>query len=260
MKTLLETVDDVLAARIRPSEALATLRDIAALPRILELIRRDPERLTLSASASYRHRNGFDKIVLASPMASRQKLVLHLWQPSAAAEAADLDHIHNHRWDFASVVLQGRLHLELYKKDIDGDIYTQFRYRKSPGTRHSRSLQDARRYQLEPCGTMPVSAQATAILTVGSTYTWSAELLHRAWAPPGATTATLIVQGPPIRKQTSVLVENGSLATRGALAPRLRSLRVGDIDQRLALLARQPWRRFGIQIPAGTEPMPVSAH
>ena len=238
MKALLEKVDDVLATRTRPSEALAILRDTAALPHILELIRADPARLIVAARASYRHRNGFDKIVLAAPPGSQLKLVLHLWRQD---EVVGRDHIHNHRWDFASVVLLGALQLELYKRDAEGATYIRMKYRKA------RSLNDGTRYRLEPCGTMPVSAAASAILTVGSTYTWSARLLHRAWALPGTTTATLIVQGPPVRNRTSVLVDDESQAIVRHESSALRGLHVNDIDQTLAELATSSvatvWRR-----------------
>lgn len=89
---------------------------------------------------------------------------------------------------------------------------------------------------LAPCGSMTVSAQVTANLTTGSTYTWDATLLHRAWAAPGHKTATLIVQGPPIRKRTTVLVDTDRCAYP-PMRPQLRALPLDELDDALSRLA-----------------------
>lgn len=227
MKAILERVDDILAASSRPSDVLDSLRNAASLAHFLEVIRADRARLMATANASYRHRNGFDKIVLASPAGCALKLVLHLWQQGEASDG--IDHIHNHRWDFASIVLQGALRYELYDKDPRGAAYSKMQYRPLP---------QSRSYELAHCGSMTVSVQATATLAAGSTYTWAATLLHRAWAAPGQATATLIVQGPPVRRRTTVLVDSsGGSACLEARNSRLGRLEIDDLDRTLARLA-----------------------
>jgi len=225
MKALLERVDDILTSCSEPSKVLGNLRRVAPLPLLLDVTRADPERFYAVARASYRHRNGFDKIVLASPPGSSLKLVLHLWEHGDLD--GEIDHIHNHRWDFASIVLRGTLQYELYKSDPRGTRYSKLQYQRLP---RSRS------YELAPCGSMTVSAQATANLTTGSTYTWDATLLHRAWAAPGHKTATLIVQGRPIRKRTTVLVDTDRCAYP-PLRPQLRALPLDELDDALSRLA-----------------------
>jgi hypothetical protein len=84
---------------------------------------------------------------------------------------------------------------------------------------------------------MTVSAHATAVLAVGSTYTWDATLLHRAWGVPGCNTATLIVQGSPVRRRTTVLVDAERCAYPPPTRPQLRQLEVDYVDQALARLA-----------------------
>ncbi len=224
MKALLARVDEVLTAEPDPARVLAILRDTLSLRHLLESITTDPQRLSTCADASYRHPNGFDKIVLASPSDSPLKMVLHLWNGD---EEADDGHIHNHRWNFASIVLSGALQLELYKPDSTGYGYSKMKY---------KPLTEVRAYQLRPSGLMKASAQAAATLAAGSTYTWAAKLLHRAWALPGQNTLTLIVQGPPIRKRTTVLVDSVNSVSRD-VDPRLAALRADDLGNRLAYLA-----------------------
>jgi hypothetical protein len=226
MKALLERVDEILVTRTEPSDVLSSLRNMAPLPHLLDVVRADQRRLAGTANASYRHRNGFDKIVLASPPGSPLKLVLHLWEHGDLD--GEIDHIHNHRWNFASIVLRGALRYELYKSDPRGRSYSKIRYQRLP---------QSRSYELTPCGSMTVSAHATAVLAEGSTYTWHATMLHRAWAVPGQNTATLIVQGPPVRRSTTVLVDTERCTYPPPTRPQLRQLEVDYVDQALARLA-----------------------
>lgn len=224
MKTLLDHVDSALSSHVEPSIALATLRSTAPLASLLDVIRADNCRLAALANSSYRHHNGFDKIILASPAGSHLKLVLHVW----STNGVDLsDHIHDHRWDFASVVLCGALRLELYAPDAHGGAYSAMRYRPLPGVGD---------YELQPDGAMSVSPAAMVTMAVGSTYSWASDLLHRAWGLPGLLTATLIVQGPVTRSSTTVLVRSEDAQTLPARPRRLRRLRADQVDRTLAAL------------------------
>src|SRR5580692_3858865 len=114
MVALLDQVNAALRSADKPSSALTALRATTPLAALLELIRRDRSSLAELASCSYRHRNGFDKIVLGSAGSRGMKLVLHVWPLS---DLPYHDHIHSHRWDFASVVLAGTLQLDMYQTD-----------------------------------------------------------------------------------------------------------------------------------------------
>lgn len=225
MVALLDQVNAALRSADEPLSALGTLRATTPLAALLELIRRDRSSLSELASCSYRHRNGFDKIVLASAGNGGMKLVLHVWPTS---DLPDQDHIHDHRWDFASVVLVGSLKLDMYQADHCGESYTLMRYRSLPGPGNCA---------LEPGGTMMVSVHASATMTIGSSYTWSADVLHRAYGVPGQLTATLIVQGPPRRNNTSVLVAGNGARHQQAGTQPVRQLRTDQLERTLAALA-----------------------
>src|SRR5947209_8668763 len=90
------------------------LRYIAsALPTILDDIVSSKQSIELIASRSFKHTNGFFKIVLHGSSLHEIKLRLHFW-PTGSATHTDADP-HNHRWTFLSVPLFGALYEERYR-------------------------------------------------------------------------------------------------------------------------------------------------
>src|SRR5580658_188365 len=240
MKSMYDRVEDILISHHEPSVALTRLRTTASLTSLLDFLRADAAMLAVVASRSYRHRNGFDKIVLAAPSTSLLKLVLHVWSEGGLTNS---DNIHDHRWDFSSVIICGALQLEFYEQDAGGKNYSVMRYRPMP---------EAGSFELRPVGTTTVSSCASVTMTMGSTYRWSCDRLHRAWGLPGLVTATLLVQGPPIREDTTVLVcEDDADHLNGPQS--LYRLPVGEVESRLATLAvdhaQEAWRLGVRQFP-----------
>jgi hypothetical protein len=224
MKSMYDRVEDILISHHEPSVALTRLRTTASLTSLLDFLRADAAMLAVVASRSYRHRNGFDKIVLAAPSASPLKLVLHVWPEGGLANS---DNIHDHRWDFSSVIICGSLQLEFYEQDAGGKSYSVMRYRPMP---------EVGSFELRPDGTATVSSCASVTMTEGSTYRWSCDRLHRAWGLPGRVTATLLVQGPPIRENTTVLVcQDDADYLDGPQC--LYRLPADEVESRLAALA-----------------------
>jgi len=240
--SLYDRIEDVLLSHHDPSSALETLRAAASLVALLRLLRADADRLALVAGNSHRHRNGFDKIVLAAPSGSPLKLVLHVWPDGGLATS---DNIHNHRWDFSSVVICGALRLELYEQDAEGENYAVMQYRPVAGVG---------RFELRRGGTTTVSVRAAVTMTVGSTYSWTRDRLHRAWGIPGQVTATLIVQGPSAQESTTVLVGRDD-ANRLDGPQSLYRLDVDEVDRTLAALAGEKvqaaWQPDGSRSPVG---------
>ena len=176
-----------------PTLALRQLRLFADLREVVKDLTSSQEMVGRLASISQRHDNGFDKIVLYSSPLTRMKLVLHVWRPDAPGD----DNIHNHRWDFASIVLQGQLQCELYELDRSGASYLAFSY-ESPGKGGA--------YMLQPTGTCSAVKRASLSIAKLSTYSWGYPLLHRAYGTGSTRTVTLIIQGPPLQSATKVLL------------------------------------------------------
>ena len=240
MGTLDNGIEDILLSHCDPVSALVSMRSAASLTALLRSLQEDTGRLTAVARQSYRHCNGFDKIVLAAPSGSLLKLVLHVW-PKGDLDTSD--NIHNHRWDFSSVVICGALRLELYEPDARGQNYSVMRYRPMAGAGH---------FELSPGGTTTVSVRSAITMTVGSTYSWACDCLHRAWGLPGQVTATLIVQGPPMRNDTVVLLGEDDVRRQGG-PQRLYPLAADEVNRTLATLARgniqTAWQLNGSQLP-----------
>src|SRR4051794_7248927 len=96
-----------------PDVALTRLRSEYELSRLFEELNSDPGlREAIDASGQF-HDNGFQKLVLYASEATELKLVLHFWPPDDSR--TDDDNIHNHRWDFSSVVLMGHLRSEVFQ-------------------------------------------------------------------------------------------------------------------------------------------------
>jgi hypothetical protein len=100
---LLEDVDSAFNA-----ESLVPLasgwRSLALLEALERLTRHDAAKLQKLAALSYSHVNGFRKLVIASHSREGPQIRLHIWDGATIA-----DQTHSHSWDFASVVLFGRL-------------------------------------------------------------------------------------------------------------------------------------------------------
>lgn len=66
------------------------------------------------AARSYRHGNGFLKVVLLD---RGFKLRLHLWLPGTPCE----ENIHDHRWSIASAIIAGELNSEIWADAASAD-------------------------------------------------------------------------------------------------------------------------------------------
>jgi hypothetical protein len=168
----------------------------ASSRRVLSGMLRDvlatPERLEEVAAQSYVHNNGFDKIVLVDR--GSWALRLHIWWPDQSP--VDVEHVHNHAWDFISTIVTGSYHMELYRGG-DGDEWFEYRYEFPEGRPEVHGLRLVGRTRL------------TRVLTIyvptGSSYAIHGGHLHRVAAVSGALTSSLVLQGPVVGDGSTVL-------------------------------------------------------
>lgn len=152
----------------------------------------DPGRLARCANVSYLHGNGFYKIVLAQNEIF--KLRLHIWLPNVDAA----ENVHEHRWHFASTVLAGTLHSEIYAEDVTPSAleYDEYLYLAKDGASPS-----SRTY----IGKTRLGCVSTSVRRVGEYYSMSPNTLHRVVSIEGGLTATLMCQGPAARRSNRLL-------------------------------------------------------
>lgn len=82
------------------------------LNEIIGSILEDEDLLQECLRSSYRHANGFDKIVLLS--GPDFKLRLHRFVRDPTKQPPPAEHVHNHRWPFASRIIKGSLRMDLF--------------------------------------------------------------------------------------------------------------------------------------------------
>ena len=128
------------------------------------------------ARRSYRHGNGFLKIVL---LENGYKLRLHIWLPGTPCE----ENVHDHRWSFASTVLCGSLRSELFAylgEDPAGE-FREFRYEQR---------------QAKPVGRARLLRLSTEVYRAGDAYCLPREVLHRIAHHGENLVATLMCSAP----------------------------------------------------------------
>ena len=198
-----------LIALQQPVLRLQDLRDIAAglaerssLRLTLTDVADDDERLREVVGRSYRHDNGFLKIVLLTRGDAKWRI--HIWDPSSAG-GPHVSNIHNHRWDSAAALLCGgyRQQMFLPVDESDTNDVVVRRHKYAPGSDLSPGG------QLTASGAVCSLRLAVDIKTVaGSVIVADASTLHRVIVSSDIYTASVFVNGPSKRDHTDVYSED----------------------------------------------------
>ncbi|HSS48756.1 MAG TPA: hypothetical protein VLX28_07410, partial [Thermoanaerobaculia bacterium] len=177
MTTVLNSLNQCLETALAKPESLRQtlcrlveeLGNKQNLTRLLQAVLLEPAALREVASRSYRHPNGYDKIVLCStseiivPYEAR----LHIWWSDT--ERPDTP-IHDHGWDFASMVLSGRLECQEYEVGEGGlPMY------KCSCSRSAKNI-----YELRYAGIDEIRPTRKYSILPHSPYFLEATTLHRA--------------------------------------------------------------------------------
>jgi hypothetical protein len=177
------TLADVLTAIVEPATFRSLLGEISASRDLLDEV----------AGRSVWHPNGFGKIVLLSGLG--YNLRLHVWHESDDIPDDSRENIHNHRWDFAMVLLAGSYRHQEYRLADHGRNFHAYAYQSSA---------DKSSYSLTPVGSKPLRCVFEARLFAGSRYTIASEVIHRVIPDPANPPVSLVLEGP--HKSTSVEV------------------------------------------------------
>jgi hypothetical protein len=177
------------------TKALIPYSETATLCALLDSALRQEKWLGSIIRYSYLHPNGFTKIVLLS--ANHFQLRLHMWRPCDQPRIVP-ENVHNHRWDFSSVLLTGGYRYQEFVAASRGQTFHSYGYRSQRGTAS---------YSLTARGQRTLICAFDAYLQAGSSYTLRADVLHRVIGDPARTTATLVLQGPRVRDNVDVFAE-----------------------------------------------------
>ena len=174
---------DALTTIARPDTFRSLLSEISASRDLLDEV----------ASRSVWHPNGFGKIVLLD--GPDYRLRLHVWHASDDMPDDSRENIHNHRWDFAMILLAGSYRHQEYRPASSGQDFYAYAYQSSA---------DKSSYSLTPAGTTPLRCVFEARLFEGSRYTIASDVIHRVIPDPVDPPVSLVLEGPP--KPSSVEV------------------------------------------------------
>lgn len=200
-------------------QAVMGLAEERSASAVLDAVTRSAEHLSMTAAMSYDHPNQFSKIVLLSGSRVGWKLRLHIWWPDPDAPVVPED-IHNHRWDFASVLLLGGYCAEEFTAG-SGDLKAEHYHYFSP--------ESGAAFRVDRQGPAVLDRTAVAQLAEGSAYTISHRQLHRVHADPSVLAASLVLQTPPLTDHTSVYVDPEAAFTAAEIpVSRMSPRRVAD--------------------------------
>lgn len=155
---------------------------------------------------SYVHDNGFDKIILFQDPVTKMKLRLHVWHPLMIPNIVrPRQNVHNHRWDFSSIVLIGyvdHLSYSFAEKDEDGEDFFHYRYYARVSKEH---------YEVKERGKAKIIHTGIERFNVGGFYSVQNELLHRVDVPDHLLVATLVITHENVGWVTNDLLSERSM-------------------------------------------------
>lgn len=191
-----------------------------SLDEIVNSVLRDRSLLNAVAASSYRHPNGFDKIILFRD--SIDALIkIDIWWP----EDTGWGRIHNHRFDFGSIVLFGRLRQRNYlpTRSDEGAVNV---YRLSVPSSPDDAVPNRRAFLKAWEGEIPA----------GGCYEIDCNQFHQACGSGDDPAVTLVAQGAARRPYSEVVGDLEPEAPRVAFTPS----EVADRLDRLGALAPVP--------------------
>ncbi|HEY5220926.1 MAG TPA: hypothetical protein VIJ29_02135 [Candidatus Paceibacterota bacterium] len=155
---------------------------------------------------SYTHDNGFDKIVLFEDDKTKLKMRLHIWHPLLIPGAKrPRQNVHNHRWDFGSVILLGHadhLTYQFAKQNSEGEEFFHYRYYARGSKEH---------YELEELGKAKLVCLGSERFEAGQLYYIDNEVLHRVDIDDNIAVATLIITHENVGWITNDLLSEKSM-------------------------------------------------
>lgn len=188
MTELLPFVDSAMARSSDMGQTLATVCTDGQLRDHLLTASKDLK--LLSNVLCYRHPNGFYKMKLISPGVHAWALRIHIWD--APTPISD---VHNHRWNFASFVISGRLRESQFTMTRDQGQIPVFQLTKSMDGRYTYS----------PDGRCNIREVRQNIRGEGESYSLDHKVLHSADPESGYPVITAVLQGRDVSRATTVI-------------------------------------------------------
>jgi hypothetical protein len=171
-------------------EAGASLAQQPQLSRLLQARHDDVKSAAQLAGQSYLHPLGFHKLMLLSHAPSFE-VRINVWWPGGTR---GVDHVHNHRFAFASTIVRGGYDMQIFQVGRTGALVREYRETASPEGG----------WRLRSQGTAHLRMMGSTRLEQGSSYALPADVLHRVAVPPDMLCITLLLRTALAGSETSV--------------------------------------------------------
>jgi hypothetical protein len=155
----------------------------------------DLPQISSIASNSNIHTNGFTKIVLAEHAGWR--LRLHVWDASTDEQ---IHEPHDHRWNFTSYILTGKMINQIWEEQPDGITHDQY-------LEAATEVNKKRPYQFQR--KVKLSAASAQTYHDGDAYFHPTKIAHIARIPADTATMTLILTAPPREESSFIYMPEG---------------------------------------------------
>lgn len=203
-------------------DAVVSLSERRQLARLLHSLLSDEQMSRACAAESYPHPLGFDRLVLTPSGDDTFQLRLHVWWPGRDRIVED---VHNHRFPFASTILDGGLRMQLLERSAAGATMQEF---DSAGAGPIGSTQFAH------LGAVRVAPTFAGWMPRGTSYCMAAAALHRITGTDPALTATLFLRGRIVQRTAAVM---SAEATRHRSTILRQTMDPFNFSQRIAAFA-----------------------
>jgi hypothetical protein len=186
------------------------LIDSGVLLRYLQALLTNEDLLRTVHGRSSFHANGFDRLILFRESRCSRTLRLHIFPP----EPSGIPDIHNHNWDFGSLLLCGRYTAEYYAQQAAPAAVPHLHYLAHSGQQGSAS------YAIEFVDIVPLVLTSRETWSAGGGYVLDRTRLHRVRPNTDTLTASLVIHGPYTKYASDVYREAGLTATKACQMPR----------------------------------------
>jgi hypothetical protein len=201
MFTSLKEIERWIKQRLTDeNHMLSSMREVVGqlcnrnqLKSLLTALLNDEEKLCQSSLYSYKHSNGFDRIIILSPDDLSLALRLHIWWPDEQND--DCVHVHNHPWDFSAQVITGAYRFQTFDISSIGD--NMFAYQ-------CISINRVGGCAMKYLGRSKMGCTFDGVLAKGSIYALPKETLHCITNIRGTLTSTLLLHGPVAGDRTQL--------------------------------------------------------
>lgn len=178
----------------RALDAITVLAQPAALVALLRSVRSNSYAVDSCAALSYHHPLGFDKLALidAGPDFI---LRLHTWWPNRLSM---VEHVHNHRFGLATVIVRGGYDMRIYRQSGDGVPMIEYHEKLSRGTAD---------WKIRRRSGANLRLISSMRLGQGGCYALPASTFHRISVASETLCITLFLETQTVRSKTRIFAE-----------------------------------------------------